>query len=90
MNKVKKASEILNLGITNYEKFSSREYDGEQNNNQYKKKHARMHTHQDALAIDTLMEMVVGVTLEDDPRYLELRKERGMDDLVGFNANCIK
>ena len=49
-----------------------------------------MHTHQDALAIDTLMEMVVGVTLEDDPRYLELRKERGMDDLVGFNANCIK
>ena len=90
MNKVKKASEILNLGITNYEKFSSREYDGEQNNNKYKKKNARMHTHQDALAIDTLMEMVVGVTLEDDPRYLELRKERGMDDLVGFNANCIK
>ena len=90
MKKVTKAAEVLNLGIKDYEKFSSRKYDGDQLNNNYKKKNARMHTHQDALAIDTLMEMVVGVTLEDDPRYLELRKERGMDDLVGFNANCIK
>ena len=90
MKKVTKAAEVLNLGIKDYEKFSSRKYDGDQLNNSYKKKNARMHTHQDALAIDTLMEMVVSVTLEDDRRYLELRKERGMDALVGFNANCIK
>ena len=41
--KVTKAAEVLNTGITDYEKFASRKYDGEQSNNQYKKKNARMH-----------------------------------------------
>ncbi len=90
IKKVTKAAEVLNTGITNYEKFASRKYDGEQSNNQYKKKNARMHTHQDALAIDTLMEMITGVKLEIDPTYLYKRANSGIDDLIGFNANCIK
>ena len=49
-----------------------------------------MHTHQDALAIDTLMEMITGVKLETDPTYLYKRANSGIDDLIGFNANCIK
>ena len=49
-----------------------------------------MHTHQDALAIDTLMEMITGVKLETDPTYLYKRSNSGIDDLIGFNANCIK
>jgi len=45
-----------------------------------------------AIAIDTLMEIVVGVKLEHDPIYLRKRKMHapdGMDDLIGFNPNCI-
>ena len=90
INKVTKASEILNLGIKDYEKFTSREYNGDQLNNKYKKKNARMHTHQDALAIDTLMEMITGVKHEVDPTYLGKRRAKGIDNLIGFNANCIK
>ena len=90
INKITKAAEVLNLGITNYESFSSRKYYGEQKNNQYKKHNARKHTHQDALAIDTLMEMVTGIKLENDTTYLAKRSEYGIDDLIGFNANCIK
>ena len=90
IKKVTKAAEVLNLGITDYEKYASRKFDGDQNNNQYKKKNARMHTHQDALAIDTLMEMITGIKLETDPTYLRKRPKSGIDDLIGFNANCIK
>ena len=49
-----------------------------------------MHTHQNAIAIYTLMKLVTGVILENDPIYLRKRKKKGIDDLVGFNANCIK
>jgi hypothetical protein len=90
IRKVTKAAEVLNLGINDYEKYASRKFDGDQNNNQYKKKNARMHTHQDALAIDTLMEMITGIKLETDPTYLRKRPKSGIDDLIGFNANCIK
>ena len=90
IKKVTKAAKVLNLGIKDYEKFSSRKYDGDQLNNNYKKKNARMHTHQEAIAIDTLMKLVTGVILENDPIYLRKRKKKGIDDLVGFNANCIK
>ena len=90
MNRITKAAEVLNLGITDYESFSSRKFDGEQKNNQYKKHNARKHTHQEALAIDTLMEMVTGIKLEKDITYLAKRPKYGIDDLIGFNANCIK
>ena len=90
INKITKAAEVLNLGITDYESFSSRKYDGEQKNNQYKKHNARKHTHQEALAIDTLMEMITGIKLEKDITYLAKRRKFGIDDLIGFNANCIK
>ena len=90
MNRITKAAEVLNLGITDYESFSSRKYDGKQKNNQYKKHNARKHTHQEALAIDTLMEMVTGIKHEKDITYLAKRPKYGIDDLIGFNANCIK
>ena len=90
IKKVTKTAKVLNLGIKDYEKYTSRKYDGEQLNNNYKKKNARMHTHQNAIAIDTLMKLVTGVILENDPIYLRKRKKKGIDELVGFNANCIK
>ena len=90
IKKVTKTAKVLNLGIKDYEKYTSRKYDGDQLNNNYKKKNARMHTHQNAIAIDTLMKLVTGVILENDPIYLRKRKKKGIDDTVGFNANCIK
>ena len=89
IEKITKASEVLNLGIIDYDKFSSRKYSGEQTNNQYKIENARKHTHQDALAIDTLMQKVTGIKLENDPIYLMKRPKYGIDDLIGFNPNCI-
>ncbi len=61
-----------------------------QKNNQYKKHNARKHTHQEALAIDTLMEMVTGIKHEKDITYLAKRPKYGIDNLIGFNTNCIK
>ena len=90
MNRITKAAEVLNLGITDYESFSSRKYDGKQKNIQYKKHNARKHTHQEAIAIDTLMEMVTGIKHEKDITYLAKRPKYGIDNLIGFNANCVK
>ena len=41
-------------------------------------------------AIDTLMEMVTGIKHEKDITYLAKRSKYGIDNLIGFNANCIK
>jgi hypothetical protein len=45
-----------------------------------------------AFGISKLMEVVTGITLENDPVYLKKRKMHsvdGIDDLIGFNPNCI-
>ena len=45
-----------------------------------------------AIAIDVLMPLVTGVELENDPEYLKKRRyhmKDGIDDLIGFNPNCI-
>jgi len=36
------------------------------------------------------MEIVTGIKLEKDITYLAKRPMYGIDDLIGFNANCIK
>ncbi len=51
------------------------------------------HTHQMAIAIDTLMKIVTDVELESDPVYLQKRryqigKSYGIDELIGFPPNC--
>ena len=46
-----------------------------------------------AIGIDKLMKVVTGITLEHDPVYLRKRNyhlKDGIDDLIGFNPNCIK
>ena len=45
-----------------------------------------------AISIDKLMFIVTGIKLENDPVYLKKREfhaKDGIDDLIGFNANCI-
>ena len=91
-NKLVNSAKLVNLAITNKEKFKSRKFSGDNRNEITDPKKAIPHTHQMAIAIDTLMEIVTGVKLEHDPRYLRKRKMHtpdGMDDLIGFNPNCI-
>jgi len=91
IKKLTNAGLVANLAIKDYEKFRSRPFTGEYNENITEDpKHARKHTHQDAIGIDVLMELVTGVKLENDPIYLRKRKITGIDDTIGFNPHCIK
>ena len=90
--KLVNASKIANLAITDWQKFKSREFTGQNRNALKGKEHAIKHTHQMAISIDRLMLIVTGIKLETDPVYLKKRKyhaKDGIDDLIGFNANCI-
>ena len=91
--KIFNSVKIVNLAITNPKKFSERKNpNGLARNRITDPKKATPHTHQMAIAIDTLMEIVTGIKLEHDPIYLRKRKMHtpdGIDDLIGFNPNCI-
>jgi len=90
--KLVNASKIANLAITDWQKFKSREFTGQNRNALKGKEHAIKHTHQMAISIDKLMLIVTGIKLETDPVYLKKREYHardGIDDLIGFNANCI-
>ena len=92
-NKIINSAKVANLAIMDWEKFKSREYKGKNINKISDPSNAIKHTHQMAIAIDKLMEVVTGIKLENDPVYLQKRKmhlKDGIDDLIGFNPNCIK
>ena len=91
--KINNSAKVANLAITDWKKFKSREFKGKNRNKISDPSNAIKHTHQMAIAIDKLMEVVTGITLENDPVYLKKRKyhlKDGIDDLIGFNPNCIK
>ena len=92
-DKIFNSVKIVNLAITDPEKFLERKNpNGLARNRITDPKKATPHTHQMAIAIDTLMEIVTGIKLENDPIYLRKRKMHtpdGIDDLIGFNPNCI-
>ena len=90
--KLVKASEVANLAITDWDKFTSRKYNGTQHNKISSKDSPRVHTAQMAFALDTLMKITTGVELEHDAVYLQKRKwdmKFGIDETIGFNPNCI-
>jgi hypothetical protein len=93
--KLVKSSNLVNLAITDKVKFRSRAktFTGKTRNAIKDKNKAIPHTHQMAIAIDTLMLEVTDVVMLEDPLYLSKRKWHtvdGIDDLIGFNPNCIK
>jgi len=100
-NKLVKASEVANLAITDYDKFTSRKYNGTQQNAIEDPKNAVKFTHPGAWGIDTLMKIVTGVELEYDAEYVWKRMNNGLwygaqgqvrngiDIMIGFNPNCI-
>jgi len=92
-NKLVNSAKVVNLAITDPDKFAERKNPNGKARNRIKNKNsATPHTHQMAIAIDTLMEIVADIELEYDPIYLSKRKMHipdGTDDLIGFNPNCI-
>ena len=92
-SKLVNSAKVVNLAITNHDKFAERKNpNGLARNRITSKENTQHHTHQMAIAIDTLMEIVTGIKLEHDPIYLRKRKMHtpdGIDDLIGFNPNCI-
>ena len=92
-NKLVNSAKVVNLAITDPEKFAERKNPNGKARNRIKNKNsATPHTHQIAIAIDTLMEIVAGIELEHDPIYLSKRKfyvTDGTEDLIGFNPNCL-
>ena len=91
--KINNSAKVANLAITDWKKFKSREFKGKNRNKISDPSNAIKHTHQMAIAIDKLMEVITGIKLENDPVYLQKRKmhlKDGIDDLIGFNTNCIK
>jgi hypothetical protein len=90
--KINNSAKVANLAITDWKKFKSREFKGKNRNKISDPSNAIKHTHQMAIAIDKLMEVITGIKLENDPVYLQKRKmhlKDGIDDLIGFNPNCI-
>jgi len=91
--KLSNSAKVVNLAITDPEKFLERKNpNGLARNRITDPKKATPHTHQMAIAIDTLMEIVTGIKLKHDPIYIRKRKMHtpdGIDDLIGFNPNCI-
>ena len=91
MNKLVKASELVNLAIEDREAFLSRKFTGKYNSNvSTNPADARWHTHQDSIAVDTLMKIVTDVDMTYDPIWNSKRNTIGIDDTISFNPNCIK
>tara|TARA_B100001057_G_C22752946_1_gene912528 strand:+ start:130 stop:1371 length:1242 start_codon:yes stop_codon:yes gene_type:complete len=92
-SKLINASKVTNLAILDYDKFRSRPWKNP-NPNMTKNwvddpSKARIHTHQDAIGIDVLMESLTGIKLENDEIYFNRRKQYGIDETIGFNPHCL-
>ena len=85
--KIINSAKVANLAIMDWKKFKSREFKGKNRNKISDPSNAIKHTHQMAIAVDKLMEVVTGIKLENDPIYLQKRKmhlKDGIDDLIGI------
>lgn len=93
-NKLKNASNVVNLAITDYDKFTSRPFNEKNTNITKDPLYASKYTNPDAIGLDILMLRISGVTLEKDAEYLQKRgrfgKSYGMDFFVGYPTRCIK
>ena len=66
MSKLIKASELVNLAILDRESFLNRKFEGKNNNITTDPSKAIWHTHQHAIAINTLMRLVTEVEMAKD------------------------
>jgi len=79
----------VNLAIADRDAYLDRKFNGKNINITKDPSHARWHTHQDALGIDVLMKVVTGVDMLEDVVWESKKQNRGIDDTIAFNPNCI-
>ena len=90
--KVKAATELINLGISDINKFAERASIGRRPYNaSYDELDTRSHVHQQAIAIDMLALRSVDISLNigDDSTYLwKSKREYPSDFSIGYNPLC--
>ena len=87
---MRKAVELINVGVVDLNKFDSRKFSGYRGNVSTNPKDARPHIHQMAIAIDSMARHYAKVTLKHDPVYERKRMKQGPSDFtVGFNPVCM-
>ena len=89
MSKLIKASDLVNLAILDRESFLNRKFEGENNNITTDPSKAIWHTHQHAMAINTLMKLVTEVEMVEDTVWDSKRARVGIDETIGFNPQCL-
>jgi hypothetical protein len=93
LDKVKKATALINVGIKDIKQFYSRpDPDGKQRNASYDEKDARHHVHQMAIGIAHLAKLAVGevININADTEYKQkMPSEYPSDFTIGFNSNCM-
>ena len=89
MSKLIKASELVNLAILDRKNFLNRKFEGENNNITTDPSKAIWHTHQHAIAINTLMKLVTEVEMVEDTMWDGKRAKVGIDETIGFNPQCL-
>ncbi len=89
-DKIVNATELINVGLRDLEKFDSRSFWGYRGNASTDPKDARAHIHPMGIAFDVTAERYAGVTLERDPVYLRQRRGSGPSNWsVGFHPGCM-
>ena len=89
MSKLIKASDLVNLAILDRESFLNRKFEVENNNITTDPSKAIWHTHQHAMAINTLMKLVTEVEMVEDTQWDSKRARVGIDETIGFNPQCL-
>ena len=89
-HRVRKAVELINVGVVDLNKFDSRKFSGYRGNASTNPRDARPHIHQNAIAIDSMARRYTNVTLKHDAVYTRKRRKEGPSDFtVGFNPVCM-
>ena len=89
LTKVTNSAKVLNLGITNYKKFKSKQFFGKNYNSSTNSKTSRKHTHQNAIGIDFLMSKYLNINLSNDYEWFKKKQKFHNDIMFGFDANCL-
>ena len=87
--KVTNSAKVLNLGITDYKKFKSKQFFGKNYNSSTSSKTQRKHTHQNAIGIDFLMSKYLNINLSNDYEWFKKKQKFHNDIMIGFDANCL-
>ena len=89
-DRVQKSVELINVGVSDLDRFNARKFSGYRGNASTNPRDARPHIHQMAIAIDAMAERYADVTLKHDATYIRKRRGEGPSDFtLGFHPECM-